>query len=161
MGYDTYHWGELELSKNPDENVKKHFTGRVNLGYRPDDLVDESGLWFLVYSEDSKGASRCCLERAECTRHSDPEEGLQELINKVFAPNGIVLDGSIEWQGDSSDDKGLVVVKENKINKYFGHTIYVDSDKNVINDDVEFLGKLGFFKKSNHIENNYLETEVK
>lgn len=141
MGYDTYHWGALELSKNPDDNVTKHFTGRTNIGYRSDDLVDETGLWFLVYSKDSKGASRCCLERAECTRHSDPDDGLQELIDKVFAPNGIVLEGSIEWQGDESDDRGIVDVTNSKITTYYGHTVYLDDDGKPSSESAKFIAE--------------------
>ena len=40
---------------------------------------------------------------------------LRYLIDRFFAPSGYVLHGTVEWQGEDLEDKGLIQVIDNKI----------------------------------------------
>jgi len=149
MGYNTYHWGELEIIGEPNDEIKKHFKKERG------GLVDASGLWFLVCSQDSNGASKWSLERDECTRNSGPAEGLQGLIDNVFAPNGIILNGTIEWLGDHNDDRGNVAVTNNQMTVYYGYTVYLDQDGNPSPDTSMFLADMNKkFRESKEVQNH-------
>lgn len=161
MGYDTWHGGRIDLNKEPNEVVKKYFEAknpnRQVISCFPGEHIkamtpledcdgdgeDEySDLWFLGH--DGENGSKWFLEREECTRHSMPEDGLQYLIDKVFIPNDIVLNGSVHWQGEEPDDSGFIEVKENIINIFTGYTIYADSNGNLASDSVPILHKFGY-----------------
>ena len=43
------------------------------------------------------------------------EEWLEYMITNFFEPNGIKLNGEIEWQGDDSSDMGIIKVVDNKV----------------------------------------------
>lgn len=49
---------------------------------------------------------------------------LRFVIKKVLEPNGLVADGSIEWEGIRRDDVGMIIVDENNISIYDGHIEY-------------------------------------
>lgn len=40
-------------------------------------------------------------------------EWLEYLIEKILKPRGYVLNGVIDWQGEESDDRGIIDVKDN------------------------------------------------
>lgn len=42
-------------------------------------------------------------------------EWLAYMISHFFAPWGITLNGEVEWFGEEPDDRGLIIVKDNKI----------------------------------------------
>lgn len=42
-------------------------------------------------------------------------EWLQYLIDKIIKPRKYVLSGSVKWQGEDMDDRGIITVKSNKI----------------------------------------------
>ena len=42
-------------------------------------------------------------------------EWLQYLLEKILVPRGYVLNGEVEWQGENSDDFGMIVVENNRI----------------------------------------------
>lgn len=42
-------------------------------------------------------------------------EWLVYLIHKILAPNGYVLNGVVEWQGEGSGDVGEIFVEDNKV----------------------------------------------
>ena len=42
-------------------------------------------------------------------------EWLQYIISNYLSPKGYVLNGEVEWQGESEDDTGVIVVKHNEI----------------------------------------------
>ncbi len=49
---------------------------------------------------------------------------LQFIIEKVLEPNGLVADGSIDWEGIRRDDIGMIIVDENNISIYDGRIEY-------------------------------------
>ena len=48
------------------------------------------------------------------------EEWLDYLIDNFFEPLGYVLNGDIEWQGEESDDFGIIHVKDNFVEMQYG-----------------------------------------
>ena len=48
------------------------------------------------------------------------EEWLDYLIENFFEPLGYVLNGDIEWQGEESDDFGIIHVKDNFVEMQYG-----------------------------------------
>jgi hypothetical protein len=60
------------------------------------------------------------------------EEWLNYLIDHFFAPLGYVLNGDIEWQGESHDDFGTIHVVDNVVTmqyEYRAHDIsYIETD---------------------------------
>ena len=43
------------------------------------------------------------------------EAWLRYLIDKVLAPNKYVLNGAVLWQGEDIEDRGKLIVKNNKV----------------------------------------------
>ena len=55
-------------------------------------------------------------------------EWLIYLIDNFFKPFGYVLNGEVEWQGEDSDDYGIVGVEDNKVYLKHGKRAYSDKE---------------------------------
>ena len=55
-------------------------------------------------------------------------EWLRYLIQHFFEPWGIKLNGKVEWQGEESNDFGMISVKDNVVKIYQGKKQYVGLD---------------------------------
>lgn len=85
---------------------------------REDSIVDynkepstQPSLWLQwTPSED-----RLSLVWDEGEKFYSYTEWLVYLIYKVLAPNGYVLNGSVEWEGEDFGDNGTIFVEENKV----------------------------------------------
>lgn len=55
-------------------------------------------------------------------------EWLVYLIEKILAPNGYVLNGEVEYQGEERDDNGTIEVKDN--------VVYLDGTKQGIDESI-------------------------
>lgn len=42
-------------------------------------------------------------------------EWMKYLIDRILKPRGYTVNGCIEWQGEESDDRGRIIVKNNKV----------------------------------------------
>jgi hypothetical protein len=42
-------------------------------------------------------------------------EWIEYIVKHFIAPWGLTLNGEVEWQGEERDDRGLIVIKDNKI----------------------------------------------
>ena len=51
---------------------------------------------------------------------------LEYLINSIFIPNKVILNGEVTWQGEDCSDIGLIQIKNNKINIKSGSISYGD-----------------------------------
>ena len=47
-------------------------------------------------------------------------EWLEYLIKNFFEPCGYIINGEVEFQGDDSDDFGIIKVNDNKVNVSYG-----------------------------------------
>lgn len=57
----------------------------------------------------------------------DYVEWLQYLINRILAPRGYVLNGSVKWYGEDRDDNGIINVKDNVVTTQRGVIIYEEA----------------------------------
>lgn len=132
LGAGTTYDVHLELNKEPNEAVIDYFRA---------DEPDET-MWALFCAEER--GSRWFLQLHPLYRGRPLDEALQYLIETVFEPNGIALNGEAEWQGDIPGNTGILVVKNNKIERLYGLTLYQDREGNITSDSVRHLQKLGF-----------------
>lgn len=71
----------------------------------------QPGLWCQwVLSEDGT-----TLEWDGGEKFYEYIKWLEYLIKNFFKPWGIKLNGEIQWRGESFDDNGIIVVKNNKV----------------------------------------------
>jgi hypothetical protein len=45
----------------------------------------------------------------------DYTEWIVYLINQYLAPRGYTVDGEVRWNGEEDEDKGIIIVKKNKV----------------------------------------------
>lgn len=73
----------------------------------------------------------------------DYKEWLIYLIKHFFEPDGYILNGTIDFQGDDSDDFGQIVVVDNKVSIEYG--ICFDSISDISDDDlIDELQRRGY-----------------
>lgn len=68
-------------------------------------------------------------------------EWLEYLIDNFFIPDNYVLNGDIEWQGESSDDFGIIHVVDNVVKTIEGRRTY-DEEPTEMGDDDLFIAVL-------------------
>lgn len=55
-------------------------------------------------------------------------EWLEYLISNFFEPLGYILNGKVNFQGEDIDDFGIIQVKENSVDVFYGERIFDYSD---------------------------------
>lgn len=145
MGYSTDFNGSFQLNKPLSEKMKTFLTKFAQtrrMGRRQDekkygiqgeffvdgtgsfgqgndkDIIDHNtepctqpGLWCQwIPSEDG---TEIKWDGGE--KFYNYTEWLVYLIHKILKPNGYVLNGSVEWQGEETGDVGEITVKNNKV----------------------------------------------
>jgi hypothetical protein len=166
MGYSTDFFGRFELNKELDDemfNFLKDFNDSRRMKRNLDgfgiegefyvkgtdefgiggfgDIIDynkppstQPGLWCQwTPTEDRKG-----IEWDEGEKFYYYTEWLVYLINKILAPNGYVLNGTIEWEGDDRDDRGKIIVEDNKVFLKQGRIKEEATPENSIKWDLEY-----------------------
>jgi hypothetical protein len=79
----------------------------------------------------------------EAEKFYDYEEWLDYLIDNFFAPCGYVLNGDISWEGEESDDFGIIHVEDNVVTMQYG--IHVASMEQLATSDmIEELMRRGY-----------------
>lgn len=90
--------------ENLNKGIKENET-------RSKKLLCQPGLWCQwVISDDGKA-----LEWDGGEKFYNYIEWLKYLINRFFEPWGKKLNGEIYWEGEDSDDRGIIVVKDNVV----------------------------------------------
>lgn len=120
MGYDTYKSGELTIRGKVPEDVivwfKNHETADNRTCEGQDDCAEMPGYylgWNLREYED-----HCSIDAEDHERCYDWIEQLVWLIGKFFMPNNLVLNGDVYWDGEDSEDLGVVRVRNNVVHQY-------------------------------------------
>ncbi len=135
MGYTTYFNGEFKLDKPlfpahreileslskdspPSSSVQAHILSTPILPNdpdRPDSWCD----W--IPSEDGTA-----IVWDEGEKFYNYVEWLDYIIAKYLAPWEYVLNGEVSWEGEDSDDFGIIKVVDNKIYLREGQRIFGD-----------------------------------
>jgi hypothetical protein len=71
----------------------------------------QPGLW-LQWEPSDDGTA---IVWNEAEKFYDYTAWLKYLIDNFLAPWGYTLNGEVEWQGEDSEDKGILGVKDNKV----------------------------------------------
>lgn len=73
----------------------------------------------------------------------DYVEWLKYMINNFFDPLGYILNGDITWEGEESDDTGIIHVENNNVDVEYG--VHVHSMSEIETDDlIEELERRGY-----------------
>lgn len=144
MGYTTDFSGSFQLNKQLGPNMKEFLTkfndtrrmkrnvsdkygvegeffvnGTGSFGQdSTEDIIDyneppstQPGLWCQwIPTEDGMG-----IEWDGGEKFYNYTEWLVYIIEKFLAPNGYVLNGVVEWQGEEVGDVGEIFVEDNKV----------------------------------------------
>lgn len=136
MGYNTTFYGEFKLNKPLDKELKDYLTKfsdsrrvkrKLPFEYGIDgefyvdqgeskSIVDynkppstQPGLW-CGWIPSNDGSS---IVWNEVEKFYYYEEWIVYLIQKILAPKGYILNGSVSFEGEDTDDSGCLVVKDN------------------------------------------------
>lgn len=104
--YEVYYYGRLELNREPSDKVKRFFEKLAEW-----DLRDNKEIFHT-----SPG------------RKDIPDSELRSIIVDTLEPEGLVLNGTICWDGDKREDLGKIVVRDNKVTVYYANITYKDCD---------------------------------
>ena len=115
-------WGKMCFNGELGDEGQYFIGGEGSFGQKRDEsIVDynmppvgQPGLWCQwVVGGD-------ILEWDGGEKFYNYEEWLDYLIDNFFDPLGYVLNGDIEWQGEESDDFGIIHVKDNFVEMQYG-----------------------------------------
>lgn len=130
-------WGEMCFNGDLGEEGEYFIGGIGCFGQDSDKSVldgnapakTQPGLWCQWIINESG-----CLEWDGGEKFYNYEEWLEYLIDNFFEPLGYVLNGDIEWQGESYDDFGTIHVENNII--YMKERVRMSSLKDISTDDL-------------------------
>ena len=153
MGYTTDFWGDFTIDKELDDETYKLMNGlnetrrmARSLGPeygtegefyvdggghagqdREDSIIDyntppstQPGLWCQWRVADNMRT----IEWDGGEKFYNYVEWMEYLIDKVLAPRGYVVNGNCSWQGEDTDDKGVLYVENNRVFTEVGETFY-------------------------------------
>lgn len=97
---------------------------------------------------------------------------LEYLIANFLAPNGYLLNGTIDWEGEDNEDIGKIVVKDNDVKTLRGVVTYPDTPEEIDNhtvfetidralNSIGLYSEMGSVSASGGIENLYVRGDYK
>jgi hypothetical protein len=98
-----FYFGRLEINREPSKRVKQ--------------FIENLAEWDLRDNVE--------LFHTSPSRKDIPDRELRDMIDSVFAPEGLILNGTIFWES-SRDDRGKIVVRGNEVTVYVAEVIYKD-----------------------------------
>ena len=154
MGYTTDFEGKFKLNKKLDDDthgflVKFNETRRMKrkfadnkYGVDGEFFVDGDG--FMGQDDDASVVEHNTPPRTQPSlwcqwrpsddglhiewdggeKFYDYVEWLTYLVKKVLEPKGYKLNGKVFWQGEDSNDRGIIAVHNNQITTKIGRTVY-------------------------------------
>lgn len=104
VGGDSY----LYFGENEDKSIINY-----------NDAGSQPGLWCQWVINDNNE-----LVWDEGEKFYNYIEWLEYLIEHFFSPLGYVLEGTVFYDGEDSDDFGKIIVKDNVVKVAYGHRVY-------------------------------------
>lgn len=134
MGYTTDFTGGFNFNKPLTLNLQEKVNAFSKERHTPGNGVP--GYWCQwIIGKDYDGEEALIWDEGE--KFYNYVEWLEYLIKNFFEPEGYVLNGEVEYQGEASDDFGTIEVKDNKVTQNFGiHVMNLSdiSSDNLINE---------------------------
>ena len=124
-------WEKLCFNGELGENGEYFIGGGENYfgDARDTSVIDHNksgsqpGLWCQwVIDEDGE------LVWDEGEKFYNYTEWLEYLIEHFFAPSGYVLNGTVFYEGEDSDDFGKIVVTDNVVKVAYGYRVYEEAN---------------------------------
>lgn len=110
MGYQTDFYGSFKFSRQLTLDEKTELNDIHEKDWRDTpDRPDEYS--YYCQWESSRDGKELRWDGGE--KFYGYIEWLKWLIEKFFAPRGILLNGQVEWEGEENDDMGQMIVKDN------------------------------------------------
>lgn len=108
MGYTTYFKGAFKLDK---PLTKKHIKDLNAFAEERHEGTDYPGIWCdWVPNEDGS-----LIEWNSAEKFYNYTEWLKWLIENKLKPWGYVLNGTVHWSGEDTDDQGVIEVSNNEV----------------------------------------------
>lgn len=137
MGYSTDFSDEFRLNKVLTPQLFKELNefAEERHGGNTEPYAGFPGFWCnWVPTEDMQG-----IEWNGAEKFYNYTEWLELIIEKFLAPNGYVLNGRVEWQGEENDDFGIIVAKDNVVRAYEGQKTYPGVEPEELTNHIVFL----------------------
>lgn len=115
MGYSTSFEGQIEFSR---ELTIREYRTLTKMNQSPEyceqftDTPDTIPASYMQWASNEDGTA---LVWDGGEKFYDYIHWLRWLVKHFFKPNGIVLNGTIKWQGEEIGDLGVITVVENKV----------------------------------------------
>lgn len=112
MGYTTYFDGQINLDKVLTEEHKQILEDFANADHRDDKGMP--GIWCQWVPNEEGGA----IEHDQGEKFYEYIPWMKYLIDTFLKPWGYIANGAIEWDGEDSDDHGILEVTDNVVTSY-------------------------------------------
>ena len=119
VGYTTNFSGQFDLDK---PLLLKHFNKLRELAEKDHRGTDVPG--FYCQWTPTEDGTAIVWDGNE--KFYNYEEWLRYIIKNFLKPWGYVLNGDVRWNGESSDDLGVLRVKDNEVRACAGNVSYPD-----------------------------------
>lgn len=139
MGYTTTFDGEFTFNKPVTAKLQTEVNDFSRKRHNPNDGAPGYWCQWIIkqnsYNED-------VLVWDQCEKFYNYSDWLEYLIKHFFEPEGYILNGSVEFEGEDSDDFGEIEVNNNVVNLKYGiHSMDLsDVDTQVLIKEVERRG---------------------
>ena len=107
MGYSTDYDGGFEASIEIPSELVDDINAFANVDHRYD--IGLPGIWCDFHIE------RNALEWNGSEKTYNAKEWIVYIMHRFLSPNGINLNGIMEWQGEDSEDWGTITICDNNI----------------------------------------------
>jgi len=119
---------QTELTKSPKEyGVEgEFFYGGTGFAGQDNDASvingnqppsTQPGLWLQWILTDMASDGEYVLEWDGGEKFYEYVAWLDYLVEKIFAPNNVVLNGEVEWRGEEWDDTGTIMIEDNVVSQ--------------------------------------------
>jgi len=109
MGYYTDFSGELTITPGLSPEQTAEVKAFCEKDHR--DEIDETGVPGIWCDFDTDGTTLWAKEG----KNYDYAEWLTHLVDTFFVPWHQTLNGEIYWDGEETDDRGIMVVTDNQV----------------------------------------------
>ena len=117
MGYTTTFENGFTFNKPVTFDLYRRITEFAQERHEPRNGFPGCWCQWVIVKDD---VSEDSLVWDECEKFYNYVEWLEYLIENFFKPEGYVLNGSVGFQGEDSDDFGTIEVVDNVVTQHFG-----------------------------------------
>ena len=103
MGYTTDFYGQFDLDRPMDPELAEEFTAFATRRFEPPEQA-ELGLNYSYYCQWELNPDADAIQWDGVEKFYDYIPWLKILIDKFLIPNGYVLNGNVQWQGEDGGD---------------------------------------------------------